>query len=183
MQFLRQHIVVVLLLCLSAAARCAQHGVERKVSESLKKMFGDSATITEKQIRLTAEEKAKLAARSKQPWASDTISVYTCAIGRQVVGYGIIDNVKGKAQFITYIVGILPRDEVQDVDVLAYREPYGGEIAYESFRKEFRRKTVHGRLQPGMDIKNISGATISVHAITDGVKKILATFGLIRDRL
>ena len=81
------------------------------------------------------------------------------------------------------MAGLRPNGEVQDIDVLAYRESYGGEIGYESFRKQFRDKSVRDKLQPGRDIRNISGATISVRAITAGVKKILATYELLKARL
>ena len=90
---------------------------------------------------------------------------------------------RSKTQFITYLVAIDTSGAVKDVDVLVYRESYGGEIAYESFRKQFRSKTANDELKPGKDIKNISGATISVRAITQGVKKILTTFDVIRNKL
>ena len=113
----------------------------------------------------------------------DSLEVLVCRTKGRIVGYGFIDDVKGKTQYITYLTALEPGGEVADIDVLVYRESYGGEIAYESFRKQFRRKTANDRLQPGRDIRNISGATISVRAITDGVKKILLTFDLLRSRL
>ncbi|MBI1807770.1 MAG: FMN-binding protein [Ignavibacteria bacterium] len=161
----------------------SQLSVDGKVFASLKKMFGDSTSITLITVKLTSEEKQQLFDRSRSRWTGDTITVYRCIIGKEVVGYGFIDNVKGKTQLITYLVGVRPTGNVQDIDVLAYRESYGGEIAYESFRKQFRQKTTLDKLQPGRDIKNISGATISVHAITDGVRKILTTFELTHDRI
>lgn len=134
-------------------------------------------------LRLTLEEKKKIAEQTRFPWSTDSILVYVCSDTNHSLGYGFIDNVKGKTQLITYLVALKPGGEVQDVDVLAYRESYGGEIGYESFRKQFRNKTIRDKLQPGKDIKNISGATISVHAITNGIKRILATFEIIKPHL
>ncbi|HEY3012834.1 MAG TPA: FMN-binding protein, partial [Gemmatimonadales bacterium] len=85
-----------------------------------------------------------------------------------------VRNVKGKDQPITYLVAIDPANALKDVDVLVYREPYGGEVAYEPWRKQFRGKTTTAPLVVGKDIKNISGATISSHSVTLGVRKTLA---------
>jgi len=59
------------------------------------------------------------------------------------------------------------------VDVLVYREPYGGEVAYEAWRKQFRGKTTSDPLKVDKDIRSISGATISVNAVTAGVRTAL----------
>lgn len=156
---------------------------EAKVIASLRKMFGDSVSVRRSVVLLTPEERSAVRALSASAWRSDSVEVFTCKAAGGVAGYGIPDNVMGKAQFITYLVGLTPAGVVRDVDVLAYREAYGGEIAYESFRKQFREKTAADRLQPGKDIKNISGATISVRAITLGVKRIVSTFERIRGRI
>ncbi len=174
-------IIVGLLLILHGAA--AQTSLQQKATLSLKKMFGDSISISSTTLILTKADKDSLSSRSVIKWQTDSISTFTCKVNGNPVGYGFVDDVKGKTQFITYVTGIKFNGEVQDVDVLAYRESIGGEIVYESFRKQFRSKTVQDKLLPGRDIKNISGATISAHAITAGVKKILATFDLFRSRL
>src|SRR2546427_6382509 len=49
-------------------------------------------------------------------------------------------------------------------DILVYREPYGGEVAYEPWRRQFRGKSTGDSLRVGKEIRSISGATISVHA-------------------
>ena len=55
-----------------------------------------------------------------------------------------------------------------------YREPHGGEVAYDPWRKQFRGKTTAAPLQVGKDIRNISGATISCNSVTRGVRQALA---------
>ena len=146
-------------------------------------MFGDSVSISYSVQRITFSEIDSIALISKSKWSSDTLGVYTCRAHDGIKGYGFVDNVKGKTQLITYLAGIRPSGEVEDIDVLAYRESYGGEIAYETFRKQFQAKTANDSLQPGRDIKKISGATISVRAITAGIKKILITFELLKAKL
>jgi FMN-binding domain len=85
-----------------------------------------------------------------------------------------VGNVIGKDQPITFLAAVDPQDRLKDVDILVYREPYGGEVAYEPWRRQFRGKTAADSLRVGREIRSISGATISVHAVTLGVKLLLA---------
>ncbi|MBI3193154.1 MAG: FMN-binding protein [Ignavibacteriae bacterium] len=172
------------VLCtLTIVEGTAQTILQSKAAESLKKLFGDSVAVSSAKFVLSGDEKKLIFERSKSHWLSDTIVAYSCKNKNSVLGYGFVDDVKGKVQFITYLVGLKQGGEIVDVDVLAYREAYGGEITYETFRKQFRGKDSNDKLVPGRDIKNISGATISVRAITLGVKRILTTYELIKERL
>lgn len=88
-----------------------------------------------------------------------------------LVGWAEVRNIKGKDQPITFLVATDTAGVLRDVDILVYREPYGGEVAYEAWRRQFRGKTAESPLTVGRDIRNISGATISSHAVTLGVRR------------
>jgi len=104
----------------------------------------------------------------------DTVSVLRVSRADSLLGFAAIGNVLGKDQPITFLVAIDPADRLKDVDILVYREPYGGEVAYEPWRRQFRGKTADDSLRVGKEIRSISGATISVHAVTLGVRRMLA---------
>jgi len=104
----------------------------------------------------------------------DTVSVLRVSRADSLLGFAAIGNVLGKDQPITLLVAIGPVDRLKDVDILVYREPYGGEVAYEPWRRQFRGKTAGDSLRVGKEIRSISGATISVHAVTLGVRRMLA---------
>ena len=104
----------------------------------------------------------------------DTASVLRVSKDGALVGFAQVRNVKGKDQPITYLVAVDAHDTLKDIDILVYREPQGGEVAYEPWRKQFRGKTTTAPLVVGKDIKNISGATISSHSVTLGVRQALA---------
>ena len=109
----------------------------------------------------------------------DTVRVNAEAVlrisrGDSLLGYAVVREVLGKDQPITFLVATDPSDQLKDVDILVYREAYGGEVAYESWRRQFRGRTAAAPLEVGRDIRSISGATISVHAVTLGVRQALA---------
>jgi Na+-translocating ferredoxin:NAD+ oxidoreductase RnfG subunit len=132
----------------------AQAAPSDKVAKSVARIFGPDVQVDTLKI--------------------DTVSVLRVSKSGTLFGFATVRNVKGKDQPITYLVAIDPQDALKDVDVLVYREPYGGEVAYEPWRKQFRGKTGSAPLEVGKDIKNISGATISSHAVTLGVRQTLA---------
>ena len=104
----------------------------------------------------------------------DTVTVLRVSRADSLLGFAAIGNVVGKDQPITFLVAIDPTDRLKDVDILVYREPYGGEVAYEPWRRQFRGKSARDSLRVGKEIRSISGATISVHAVTIGVRRVLA---------
>ena len=91
-----------------------------------------------------------------------------------LLGFAQVRNVKGKEQPITYLVATDSADALRDIDILVYREPHGGEVAYDSWRKQFRGKATGAPLEVGKDIRNISGATISSNNVTRSVRQALA---------
>lgn len=105
--------------------------------------------------------------------AVDSSTAYRIVRGDSLLGFAVVRDVKGKDQPITFLVAIDTADHLRDIDILVYREPYGGEVAYEAWRRQFRGKSAEDPLQAGRDIRTISGATISVNAVTLGVRKAL----------
>ena len=103
----------------------------------------------------------------------DTVRVLRVSRADSLLGFAAVGNVLGKDQPITFLVAVDPTDRLKDVDILVYREPYGGEVAYEPWRRQFRGKSAGDSLRVGKEIRSISGATISVHAVTLGVRRML----------
>ena len=148
-------LLLFLLLLTSHVSRLtSQDAPPKKLQASLERVFGSGAV-------------------------ADTVQVDSAAVLRvhradSLLGFAVVRNSKGKDQPITYLVAVDSASRLKDVDILAYREPYGGEVAYDSWRKQFRGKTAQDPLQVGKDIRSISGATISVNSVTLGVRRALA---------
>ena len=103
--------------------------------------------------------------------------VWRAEAGGRVAGFFIFDRVVGKHLYIDYAVALAPGGRVQRVEILAYRESYGGEIRSPSWLAQFVGKTSGSALKVGSDIRNISGATLSCAHVTEGVKRIVAAYG------
>jgi Na+-translocating ferredoxin:NAD+ oxidoreductase RnfG subunit len=103
--------------------------------------------------------------------------VWKAQAGDRVIGQFVFDRVIGKHLFIDYAVALGPGGQVQRVEILQYRESYGGEVRQGSWLAQFIGKTRGSSLEINKDIRNISGATLSSLHVTEGVKRILGLYG------
>jgi FMN-binding domain len=92
-------------------------------------------------------------------------------------GLFVLDHVIGKHLYIDYAVSLDRAGRVHRVDILQYRESYGGEVRSPSWLAQFVGKSSGSSLKVGSDIRNISGATLSSEHVTEGVKRILSAYG------
>ena len=72
-------------------------------------------------------------------------------------------------------IGLETDGSVRGIEILEYRESYGGQIREPLWRAQFIGKRNGAPLALKRDIQNISGATLSCRHIADGVKRLLAT--------
>jgi hypothetical protein len=86
----------------------------------------------------------------------------------------IIDEVVGKHEFITYAIGLTSEGTVRGIEIMDYRESYGGQVLDPQWRAQFTGKTKSSTLKLDEDIRNISGATLSSRHLTEGVRRVLA---------
>src|SRR5450432_1994851 len=96
--------------------------------------------------------------------------------GARLEGFFIVDYVIGKHLVIDYAVGLSPEGAVKQIEILNYRESYGGEIRNPDWRKQFVGKTPRSHFALNDGIANIGGATLSSRHVTDGVRRVLATY-------
>jgi FMN-binding domain len=94
-------------------------------------------------------------------------------------GWLIVDEVVGKHEVIPFALALADDGAVKGLEILEYRESYGGQIRDPAWRAQFTGKRAGARLKLDADIENISGATLSCRHVTDGVKRLLATYAVV----
>ncbi len=174
-------ITMLVLFVAEPTSRAFSPREMERAHDALRRIFPDASGDSMVTVRLTPREIDILRSGNVQQWNGDSLTLLF-PLPHTERGLVVIDNVKGKDRMITYLVALTADLAVSDLEILAYREPYGGEIRNRSWRQQFVGKTTTDQLRPGRDIVNITGATISVRAVTAGVRKILATVPLLRQR-
>ncbi len=94
-------------------------------------------------------------------------------------GWMFVDQVVGKHEFITYALALEADGTVRQVEIMEYRESYGGEVRNGRWRSQFAGKKSGDAVAIDEDIRNISGATLSCTHLTDGVRRLLATYATV----
>jgi hypothetical protein len=126
---------------------------------------------------LTIDAAQKLAFASANRFVENGGLTWKAQASDRLLGLFVVDHVIGKHLYIDYAVSLDPTGRVMRVDILQYRESYGGEVREPGWLAQFVGKTSASPLKVGGDIRNISGATLSSLHVTEGVKRILAAYG------
>lgn len=128
-------------------------------------------TLAAAPLRLSEAQRAAIATASGMQVRRPEVERWTAPGGATLYR----GRVLGKHEEIVFALGIAADGTVAGVEILEYRETYGGEIRRAEWRAQFRGRKAGEPLALGSEIDNISGATLSCRHITDGVRRLLAT--------
>ena len=146
------------------------------VSQSQKLCFPEADQFVAAHVKFTPAQIEAIEAASGQKQLLRGQEIWRAIKGGKLQGFFIVDYVIGKHLVIDYAVALSPEGSVKEIEILNYRESYGGEIRNPDWRKQFAGKTPRSRFALNEGITNISGATLSCRHVTDGVRRILATY-------
>lgn len=152
----------------------AGYGVTYLSVEQAQRAIFPNGAFTPATLKLSAEQKKAIEAMSGVRQRGDEVTAWRVAGG----GWLIVDEVLGKHEFIKFAVGIAANGAVRGVEIMDYRETYGGQVREAKWRAQFAGKTSAMPLKLDVDISNISGATLSSRHITEGVRRLLAIHAL-----
>ena len=150
----------------------ASYGATYLTVEQAQQAIFPGEKLSQSFMTLTNEQTREIERRSDTTVRQKQIKLWKTTNG----GFFVVDEVLGKHEFITYALGLNADGTVKQIEILTYRESYGYEVRNSDWRAQFVGKNASAPLKLNKDINNISGATLSCRHITDGVKRILATY-------
>lgn len=130
------------------------------------------ASFEHREVVLSKEQQQEIQRRCGSKVRMAKLDVWRAQDGAVV----LIDRVTGKHELITYACGINPDQSIKQVEILEYREAYGDAIRDARWRAQFTGKRAGAPLALGEDIRNVSGATLSCRHVTEGVRRLLASY-------
>lgn len=142
---------------------------------ALQEAFPDNDSIGRKVLFLTDEQVDQIQKLAKAKLDSKIITFYFATKADSVLGYAFFETNIVRTKPETFMVVLSSDAKVKYVEVLAFYEPLDY-LPTSNWFKLFTNKVLNNNLWPKRDIHNVTGATLSVQAITQGVRKMLAIY-------
>ncbi|MEE2986505.1 MAG: FMN-binding protein [Nitrospinota bacterium] len=141
--------------------------------QALEIAFPGADSVDREKIWLTDEQRVAIGQITLEKIEDQRITYYAGKKADKPMGYMVIDHVIGKSFPMTFMVVLNLDGAVRNVEIMVYREPRGWEVKYKSFLSQFFGRNADSDFR---DINSITGATLSVRAMTKGVRKAVAAF-------
>lgn len=164
--------IVFLPVAALTAAQPAQALVYLSLEQAQQLMF-PAQTLMPVPLVLSADDIAAVERETGTRYFAGALRAWKAA-----GGYFFVDAVIGKHDLITYAVALTAAGKVRQVEILEYREAYGGEVRNAAWRGQFVGRGHDDPVRLGRDIRNISGATLSCQHVTDGIRRLLTVYAI-----
>jgi len=163
-------------LCVPVLVATAHAAQFLTVEQAQRGFFPTAEMFQELELELSPGQLAHIENRSHTRMRLKRYRVWEATLRGKRQGVVIVDEVYGKHEFITYALAIGPNGKIAGVEILEYRESYGGEVRNPQWRGQFLGKGSSDSVELDKDIRNISGATLSCQHVTEGIRRNLALF-------
>jgi hypothetical protein len=140
--------------------------------EQAQTLLFPGATFTPADVILSETQIDELLKIARAPVFRSKVRAWRVSTG----GWFILDQVVGRDDRITYALGLDKDGAVTGLEILVCLQEYSG-IRSPRWRSQFVGRR-YGTPEYAAEIASISGTTLSVDHIAEGVKRTLATFAL-----
>jgi hypothetical protein len=175
---IRHQALLVFVLAPTFLTASGDSATER-ARESLERVFPGRDQVRNIRAIVTTADRDELRRNGLDPLRTDFLDVSAVDSAGEIIGYGVMFDVPGKDQPITCLLIVGRTLVVREVQIVAYREPYGGEVRNPAWLSQFSGRAPGEPLRPGKEIRIITGATISSRSVTRGVQSVLAHLALL----
>ena len=142
--------------------------------EAFELAFGKDAQIESVPVFLTDEQSAAIEKLGKAKLDSQLYTFFEGRRNGELLGYAAIESHTVRTQPETLLIVLSPTGQLIKSEILAFHEPPEYKPSRAWFATLIGKPVESLRLNQGVD--GISGATLSVRASLDGIRKALAVY-------
>ncbi|HEY2774283.1 MAG TPA: FMN-binding protein [Candidatus Binatia bacterium] len=146
--------------------------------EALKLAFPDADRVETRDVILTVEQHKKIEALAAAPLDSDLVTIYVGWKGTTPAAYAIFDTHTVRTFPETFLVVISPEGAVVATHILAFHEPEEY-MPSPRWLATFKDRKLGDDLKVGSGVVAITGSTLSTHAVTSGIRRVLAVWNVV----
>lgn len=167
----------IFLILILVVQLISANEIKEKTELLIKTEFGNDVEIAFTKYEIPPEKKSEIEMFCKQSFFSESVFVWSVKRSDSLLALGIMDNVYGKSQPITFLTLFNLDGTIQSNHIVKYREEHGGAVSNDTWNKQF---TGMNHKSDVREVDAISGATISVNSIKKGVNKNILLFDTIK---
>ena len=146
--------------------------IQSDVEDIIKSEFCSNCDLSLHKYLLPDDLKTQTENQVRQKFFDGYVYIWKICEQDSLKGFGVLDNTYGKSLPITFLVIFSSDGGIIQVDIIRYREPYGGAIGSRNWLNQFKGKSGSDGFKIDKNIDSITGATISVSSVTRGVYKL-----------
>ena len=148
------------------------------VEQALRSTF-PGAQVSRESLFLTPAQLEMVAQESGVDGQRALTTRFTLRIEARVVGWGYLDTHRVRTLPETLLVMIDEKGRIRRVEVVAFREP-PDYLPPRRWYEQFNGRPLDDDMELKAGIRPMTGATLSVRAATDAVRRILAVHGAVQ---
>jgi hypothetical protein len=140
----------------------------------LNEVFADCDTVIRKTAFLTKTQVRAIEKLGRAKLKSRIVNYYQALKADSVRGYAYFETEIVRSKSATYVVVLNMNANIEKVETLAFYEPTDY-LPRPKWFELFSGRKLDNQLWPKRAIDNVTGATLTVQAVTGGVRRVLAT--------
>jgi len=143
--------------------------------EALGLAFSSGTVVERKNLYLSPEQKKQIEKKAKSKLDSNLVSYYIGTSSRGSEGVAFFNSHIVRTMPETLMAVVNPDGSLRFVEILAFYEPEDY-LPHKKWFGLFENKKLDNDLWVKRSIRNVTGATLTTQAITEAVRRLLATF-------
>ena len=175
--------ITATLIVFTFSGKINPQEIKEEVRDIITNTFNKDVQFDYEKYIIPDSLKMKVENTTRQKFFSESVYILKIFDEEILSGVAFLDNVYGKEMPITFLVIFNDSGKIILADIVKYRELYGGAVQNENWTAQFRKKDSNSGYKVGTDIDGITGATISVKSVTNGIYKLSLLYKEIKENL
>jgi len=135
-------------------------------------------TTRRRTVYLTPDQVEAVQRKARSRLPSAMVTVYEARSGGELIGRAVLDTSVVRTMPATVLTVIAPDGTLRMALVLQFTEP-PDYLPREGWLKTLEGQALDDDLWPGRGVRRVTGATLTVQALTDAVRRALALHALV----
>lgn len=143
--------------------------------EALRLAFSSGTVVERKNLYLSVDQKKQIERRAKSKLGSDLVTYYIGTTASGIEGFAFFDSHTVRTMPEALMAVVNPDGSLRFVEMLSFYEP-DDYLPPKRWFELFQNKRLDEDLWVKRSIRNVTGATLTTQAVTEAVRRILATY-------